>query len=106
MFLSASYIVVAVKKQRGRSEQNVEFPRITLQAVDPPSSKMSSYSLPVLMSGTERLYPLFDSDGKVNFLLCSNFGRACWIVEFSHYQIKIISDFKLYIELGVFCSDL
>ncbi|KAK3092024.1 hypothetical protein FSP39_024509, partial [Pinctada imbricata] len=80
------HLFLAVKKQRGRSEQSVSFPTMTLLAVDSPSTKLSSYSLPQRMSGVEEQYPLFDSDGMLDQFLADDAPVSTFVSRDSEYR--------------------
>lgn len=63
---SGSYILISVKKQKGRKEVMVNFPKASLVSVEPPSSKAEVYALPTEMMDEEDQYPLFDSSGRLD----------------------------------------
>lgn len=57
-----------MKKQKGRKEVMVNFPKASLVSVEPPSSKAEVYALPTEMMDEEDQYPLFDSSGRVRII--------------------------------------
>ncbi|XP_062571748.1 uncharacterized protein LOC134233763 [Saccostrea cucullata] len=61
-----THLLVSSKKQKGRVEATVNFPKATLVSVEPPASKASIYALPTEMMDEEDQYPLFDSSGRLN----------------------------------------
>lgn len=61
-----------MKKQKGRKEVMVNFPKASLVSVEPPSSKAEVYALPTEMMDEEDQYPLFDSSGRVRFYIFEN----------------------------------
>lgn len=61
-----------MKKQKGRKEVMVNFPKASLVSVEPPSSKAEVYALPTEMMDEEDQYPLFDSSGRVWFYIFEN----------------------------------
>nr|XP_022317995.1 uncharacterized protein LOC111121142 [Crassostrea virginica] len=61
-----THLLLSVKKQKGRKEVTVNFPKATLVSVDPPSSKTEMYALPTEMADEEDQYPLFDTSGRLD----------------------------------------
>lgn len=64
--------MISVKKQKGRKEVMVNFPKASLVSVEPPFSKAEVYALPTEMMDEEDQYPLFDSSGRVRFYIFEN----------------------------------
>ena len=65
-FPSGDYLLIAVRKQKGRVEQEVIFPSVVEVAVQEPHLVADSYSLLTNMDGEEDEYPLLDSNGRVS----------------------------------------